>query len=402
MDVLKWLCNFLSVMARHISTGIDIGTYHIKVVIAERTRESRTPVIIGTGYAESKGMRYGYIINSTDVTRALQKALDEAEKQAGVKIRKAYVSLGGISIESMIASGSTIVSRGDNTIGEIDLNRASEESERSIPESDVINRKILHAIPLSYIIDKKKILGRPLGMKGVKLEVSTLFITCLEQHLNDLIEAVEAAGVHVEDVVAAPLAASIVTLTKAQKIAGCVLANIGSETVSIVVYENNIPISLAVFPIGSNDITNDIALGLQVPLEEAEQIKLGGLTATHVPRRKLEEIIIARLTDIFEIIESHLTKIGKAGLLPAGIIITGGGSGVATVEDLAKATLKLPSKIAELQVKSGKNGRIRDASWSVAYGLSILGLIDEEESVGIKIAKTTKKNLVSWVKQFLP
>lgn len=389
-------------MSRHISAGIDIGTYHVKVVVAERSREHSTPRIIGSGYAESRGMRYGYIINSSDVLRSLKKAVAQAEKSAGVPIKRAFLSIGGVSLESHRAKGSAIISRGDNLITELDVNRALQESERAIPEGDIINRKILHQIPITYILDKKRALGGPIGMRGVKLEVETLFVTCLEQHLNDLIEAVEDVGIQVQDVVAAPLAASLVTLTKAEKIAGCVLANIGSETVSLVVFEDNIPISLAVFPIGSNDITNDIALGLQVPLEEAEQIKLGGITSTHISRKKLDEIIIARLTDIFEIIEAHLNEIGKNGLLPAGIIITGGGSGVATIQDLAKATLRLPSKIAQLQIKSDKNGRIRDASWSVAYGLSLLGLIDEEDSVGIRVVKNTKKNLLSWIRQFLP
>ncbi|MEX0934953.1 MAG: cell division protein FtsA [Candidatus Paceibacterota bacterium] len=389
-------------MARHISAGIDIGTYHVKVVVAERTKEHPNPRIIGSGYAESQGMRYGYIINSSDVLRSLKKAVDQAEKSAGVPIKRAFLAIGGVSLESHLTKGLTIISRGDNLITELDVNKVLQESERAIPDGDIINRKVLHTIPIKHTIDKKKALGDPIGMRGIKLEVETLSITCLEQHLNDLIEAVEDIGIQVQDVVAAPLAASLVTLTKAEKIAGCVLVNIGSETVSMVVFEDNIPISLAVFPIGSNDITNDIALGLQVPLEEAEQIKLGGITSTHISRKKLDEIIMARLTDIFEIIEAHLNEIGKNGLLPAGVIITGGGSGVATIEDLAKATLRLPSKIAELQVKGDKNGRIRDASWSVAYGLSLIGLIDEEDSVGIRVVKNTKRSLLSWVRQFLP
>jgi cell division protein FtsA len=123
----------------------------------------------------------------------------------------------------------------------------------------------------------------------------------------------------------------------------CILANIGAETVSIVVFENNIPISLEVFPIGSVDITHDIALGLKIPLDDAERIKLGSDTGVSVSRKKLEEIIDARLSDIFELIENHLKKIGRNGLLPAGIIMIGGGSGTPNIEEVAKATLKLPT-----------------------------------------------------------
>lgn len=199
---------------------------------------------------------------------------------------------------------------------------------------------------------------------------------------------------------ASPLAASFVMLTKAQKRAGCVLANIGAETVSIVVFENSTPISIKVFPIGSNDITNDIALGLKIPLEEAEKIKRGGMSSASYSKRKLDEIIAARLTDIFELIGAHLAHIKRDGLLPAGIIITGGGSGVATVQDLAKAALKLPSRIATLD--PGQNGKVRDASWAVSYGLCMWGTSDSVEESGISVAKKTGTNIMQWLSQFLP
>ncbi|HBV00933.1 MAG TPA: hypothetical protein DEF00_00870 [Candidatus Taylorbacteria bacterium] len=186
--------------------------------------------------------------------------------------------------------------------------------------------------------------------------------------------------------------------------AGVVLANIGSETVSIVVFENNLPISLEIFPIGSNDITNDIALGLRVPLEEAENIKRGTIVGGNYPRKKLEEIIEARLSDIFELIESHLKKLGRSGLLPAGIVLTGGGSAIETVGDLAKTSLRLPSRVAAISFGDNIRGQIRDASWSVAYGLCVIGLEngDEETMSGLKLVKRTRKGLMNFLRQFLP
>jgi cell division protein FtsA len=241
-------------------------------------------------------------------------------------------------------------------------------------------------------------------MKVNKIEQKTLFITCLDHHVTDLISAVNEAGIAVEDVMAAPIAAGFVTLTKSQKIAGCVLANIGAETVSIAVFENNIPTSLEVFPIGSTDITNDIALGLKVPLEEAEQIKIGVITGSSYPRKKLEEIIAARLSDIFELIEAHLKKIGRNGLLPAGIIITGGGSGLNSIETLAKVYLKLPSRIGSIGHLDPKSS-FKDATWAVAYGLCIWG-IHSEESPEIDTSSVFFKRLwkktVDNLKQFLP
>jgi cell division protein FtsA len=273
-------------------------------------------------------------------------------------------------------------------------------AEGEMPQAQSLNRKVLHSIPLSYKLDGKPVLGRPLGLKGNKLDVKMLFVTCLEHHLNDLVATVEESGIEVLDVMAAPLAASLVTVSKTQKIAGCVLANIGSETVSIVVYENSLPISLEIFPIGGTDITNDIALGLKIPLEDAETVKLRQSIDSSVPRKKLEEIVTARLSDIFDLIEAHLKKIGKAGLLPAGIILTGGGSGLETIEDLAKAALKLPSRIATMRVYGGdKITEVKDASWSVAYGLCLWGLSNDDETMP---PPNHGKTVLTWLKQFLP
>jgi cell division protein FtsA len=389
-------------MSDRIITGIDVGTYQVKVVIVRVTKnkgERSLPQIIGTGYAESRGLRNGYIINDTDVIRSVRSAVAQAEKAAGVDVKRAYVAMGGIGIDEITSRGEVITSRADSEITHVDLEKAMQDSEERILEN-IPNRKILHAIPLSYRIDGELVLGKPQGMRGTKLEVESLFITTFEQHLNDLVTAIENTGIAVEDIMASSLAASFVMLTKAQKRAGCVLANIGAETVSIVVFENSTPISIKVFPLGSNDITNDIALGLKIPLEEAEKIKRGGMSSANYSKRKLDEIIAARLTDIFELIQAHLKKIQRDGLLPAGIIITGGGSGVATIQDLARAALKLPSRIATLD--PGQNGKIRDASWAVSYGLCMWGASDEEEGNSVGIARKTKNSVVQWFSQFLP
>lgn len=389
-------------MADRTITGIDVGTYQVKVVIARQPKKGNgrsLPTIIGTGIAESRGMRHGYIINEGNVVKSVRAAVAQAQQAAGVDVKRAYLAVGGIGLDEIHSYGEVITSRADSEISQIDIDKALNDSEERIQEK-VPNRKILHAIPLSYAIDNEKVLGRPHGMKGTKLEVESLFVTCFEQHINDLMSAVEHTGIIVDDVMASPLAGSLVMLTRAQRRAGCVLANIGAETVSIVVFENHTPISLKVFPVGSTDITNDIALGLKVPLEEAEKLKRGHGTSAAYSKRKLDEIMSARLSDIFELIDAHLKKIKRDGLLPAGIIITGGGSGIATIQDLARASLRLPSRIATLD--PGQNGKVRDASWAVAYGLCVWGASGPEEDTGIRVAHSTGNSIVNWLKQFLP
>lgn len=392
-------------MAQHYVTGIDVGTYHVKVVIAradDSVEGNGAPQIIGTGYAESRGLRNGYIINETDVTRSVRNAVAQAEKASGVRVKRAYISMGGIGLDEIHARGEAITSRADSVITQTDIDKAIEASEISIQEK-IPNRKVLHAIPLSFIIDNEKVMGRPHGLKGTKIEVDVLFVTAFEQHLTDLVRTIEEIGIAVDDTMASPIAGSLVMLTKAQKRAGCILANIGAETVSIVVFENNTPVSLKVFPIGSNDITNDIALGLKITLDEAEKVKRGGMLSAPYSKKKLDEIVTARLTDIFELIDSHLKKIKRDGLLPAGIILTGGGSGITSVQDLARVSLRLPSKIATLD--PAQNGKVRDATWAVAYGLCIWGLTGSEEESGISLAKNARNTILSFLrnfKQFLP
>jgi cell division protein FtsA len=385
-----------------VIAGIDIGTYQVKVVIVsvpDPKADKPLPQIIGTGFAESRGLRNGYIVNDADVVRSVRSAVIQAEKAAQVQIKRAYVSIGSVGLDEVFSHGEVITTRADSEITQADLEKAMQDSEERILDT-IPNRKILHAIPLNYAIDGEPVLGRPGGLKGTKLTVESLFVTTYEQHLQDIVHAIENIGVIVEDVMAAPLAASFVMLNKAQKRAGCVLANIGAETVSIAVFENSIPISIKVFPIGSNDITNDIALGLKIPLEEAEKIKRGGMSSANYSKRKLDEIISARLSDIFELIDAHLKKIKRDGLLPAGVIITGGGSGIASIQDLARASLRLPSRIATLD--PGQNGKVRDASWAVAYGLCMWGANDQEDASGIGIAKQTRNTIIGWLQQFLP
>jgi len=359
-----------------IVTGIDVGTYHVKVVIAERSDDPKLPPrILGTGYAESRGMRHGYTISVAEASRGIRAALAQAVNAARVKVKSAYVGVGGEGLDEAFSRGETVVERGDSQITDRDMQKAIATSERALAPSVVQNRKIIHTIALRWSVDGVRVLGRnPAGMKGARLAVETLFITAPLRHVEDLIEAVEQTGIEVEDIVASPLAASFVTLQKMQKRVGCVLANIGSETLSIAVFEDDVPISIKVFAMGSSNIGGDIALGLKIPLEEAEQLKVGAVLGAPYSRRKLDDIIGKRVTAMFKLVEGHLKKIGKDELLPAGIILTGGGAGVTTMADIAQAVVQLPARVASLAAGEAGKMQLRDGSWAVAYGLTIWGL----------------------------
>ncbi|MBU3925910.1 cell division protein FtsA [Patescibacteria group bacterium] len=397
-------------MARKIITGIDAGTSTIKVVVAEQ-KDDRHLHILSATQKNSEGIRRGFITNFEEASNSIKSAIKSAEKVSGIPIKHAYVAVGGISLGSIKTKDSVMIARADGEITDYDLKRVLDQCESNLA-NNLSNKQILHEIPLNFKIDNNSIMGRPVGMKGNKLEVETLYITCLNQHLTDLVKAIENSGVSVDDIVASPLAASTIALTKHQKEVGCVLANIGASTVSIIVYEEDRPISLEIFPIGSKHITNDIALGFQIPLEDAEKLKMEFGAETSTAKRKLNDIIEARLNDIFELIESHLKKINRNGLLPAGIILTGGGAGLFSLEDIAKSSLRLPAKTNKLLPIQGqdinitgnyKDQVVNDPGWSVALGLCVWNMRDNEKnSSSIKNMGKFKPNLKRWFKIFLP
>lgn len=380
-------------MSRRITAGIDIGTYQVKMVVVEELNDpkaGRQIRIIGTGLAESKGLRHGYIVNGEEVTASVREAKRQAEAIAHVPIRAAFLAVGGISLDETRATGSAIISRADQEITALDLEKAAKTAQEAAAPG-FLNRNILHTIPTEYRVDGVKTLGDPLGMKGVRLEIDYLFVTCLSQHEDALVKAVEDAGIEIIDRMASPLAGSYVLLNGEQKMKGCVLANIGAETVSIVVYDEGIPVSVKVFPMGSSHITDDIALGFRISLDEAERVKLGRLSGQMYPRKKVDDLVTSRLSAMFTLIDKHLKSLGRRGPLPAGIIISGGGAGIGSVSDIAKDSLKLPARLAEFRLTS--DTKLRDATWAVSYGLALWGLTGD--------TNTPKKNFGSVVGKFL-
>ncbi|MDP3645757.1 MAG: cell division protein FtsA [bacterium] len=390
-------------MARRIYTGIDIGTYHVKVVVAAPGENPDLPMnILGTGTASSKGMRHGYIVDTKEATKSIREALMRASQAAKLKVTKSRVALGGVGLDEMRSSGDVTLTASGGIVTDRDIERALRESEKRVA-SKLTNRTVVHTIPLEYRVDGTKVFGKPQGLQGTKLAVDTLLVTMLSQHHDDLIEAVESAGIEVQGVMVSSLAASLVTLTKAQKTAGVVLANIGAETLSIIVFDNNIPISLKILPTGSSDITNTIALQFQIPLTEAESLKRGGVTGSEIPIKRMHIIVAGQLKDMFTLVNAHLKSIGRQRLLPAGIVITGGGSGLMNASDIARGILKLPSQIGQIGYLPRTSSV--DATWAVAYGLCRWGysedINDRQYGFG-EISSNFFDTIKQWLRSLLP
>ena len=354
-------------MARRIYAGVDIGSSYVKVVLAAPAENSELPMhILGIGTALSKGVRHGYVTNVKEAAKSIREALARARSAAKVPVRSARLALGGVSLDDIRSTGEITLTPSGGIVTEREVERVVNESEKRTA-SKLVNRSVLHTIPLEFRVDGQKVFGKPHGLQGTKLAVDTLFITVLGKHYDDAIEAVEAAGVEVEGVMASPLAASFVTLTKAQKTAGAILVNMGAETLSTIVFDNDVPVSVKVFSSGSSDVTNAIALSFRIPLGEAEQMKRGAVTGSGIAPQRINVTVTARLRGMFSLVNAHLKSIGRQRLLPAGIVLTGGGSSLALAAEVAKATLKLPAQVAQIGFLPRSSGI--DATWAVAYGL---------------------------------
>ena len=379
--------------------GIDIGSGNLRAVGAVRHEDKKYPTVIATFKKSIDGMDRGNIIDEREVANAISDAIIALEEQAGLRTIHTLISLGATGLSSHHASGYAQVSRGDASVTDLDIENAIKDGNRAIP--DIRNKSIVHAIPMDYKVDGNKIQGSIIGVRGNKLEAKTLFVTYPLQCMNVLKKTLESADVRVTDIVAGPIAESIPLLTKKQKIAGVALVNIGQAVTSLLVYEKNIPLLVSTIAVGGDDITKDIALGMKVTLEEAEDMKCGRATYAY-SKRKVEEIIEARLEDLCAKITKELTRIQRSELLPAGIIVTGSSSMSPRLEYVFRNELRLPIKIVTNELVRITGDTLRDGGWARSYGLTFLAPYDTEKDV-IKDLLTSFFSRVKKVfSQFLP
>ena len=387
-------------MSKNAVIGIDIGTDSIKVVALEPSGDGGIKVL-GAASRASEGIRKGVIMDYEAVARSLKEILENLEKITGLNSAAMFVGIGGTGLTFQKSKGLVAISRADGQISKEDVKRAVATSETNLSRAQ--NREILHQIPISYKIDNETLTHDPIGLSGIKLEAETLFISIFSQNFKSLIKTLDEADLDIENIVAGPFALSQSVLTRREREFGAMIIDIGSATTSIMLFEENHPYSLEVLPIGSGHITNDIAVGFQITLEEAEKIKINyrdDLVYGHYSKKKLSMIIDARLGDIFELIEKHLKKVERVGLLPAGVVITGGGSNLPGIDEYAKDYLKLPARIAEPVSLGGFQDKIKNNIWSGAIGVALMAL--EEKNGQSALFRSTSGPFFRWLRAFLP
>lgn len=388
-------------MARNPNTmivGIDLGSESIRALGCVYSEESRVPNVLAKYRKRIDGIQKGIITDSEEVKEIITLAINSLEEDANNRVLHTLISLGGVGLSSHHASGYAQVSRGDAQVTDLDIENAIKDAHRAVP--DIRNKSVVHTIPMKYTLDGNVIQGNIIGVRGNKLEVRTLFVTYPLQCMNVLKKVLKESNIEVTDIVAGPIAESIPLLTKKQKTAGIVLVNIGAQVTSLLVYEQNIPILVSTIPVGGDDITKDIALGLKITPEEAEEIKCGKKQT--LLTRRVEEIVEARLEDICAKINKELDRIHRRELLPAGVLVCGGSSQVMRLENIFRAELKLPIQIVSSPLLKLTQEMLRDGGWARAYGLTFLAPQDSEKDIIKDFFTSYFARVKKFFFQFLP
>lgn len=368
------------------AVGIDIGTSTIRCVVAHLDGEGGTPTVVGVGTAPNTGMRKGVVANLQGPASAIDTALGEAERMSGYQVDNATISINGSHILSVKADGMIAVGAMDHEISRDDLLRIEDVATiGKVPA----NREILEVVPHSYRLDGQDNIKQPLGMTGTRLEIRANVVSALAPHLHNLQKSAEMAKVNAHTIVPSVLAGAKSVLKEQQLESGVAVVDMGATTTGVAVYEEGDLQYVGVVPVGGANITNDLAIGLKTDPEVAENIKLTHAVATgHGDNEgvsvkdgdeiqtfntlEIDEIIEARLEEIFEGVESELKKAGRAGKLPSGIVLIGGTANMKKMADFAKEKLGLAVRIGHANGLGGAVDTIEQPEYAVACGLMLV------------------------------
>lgn len=366
-----------------IIVGIDVGTTKICTLVARLEADKLR--ILGVGIEPSDGIRKGIIVDLNAATQAITRSVQKAEQTSGLEITSALVSIAGAHVSSVNSRG--VVGVSGDVIDEYDIARALEASRAvAIPH----NREIIHVIQRGFVVDGQDGIRIPLGMRGYRLEVETHIITAASATVENLRKCVGDAGVEISEFVLNPLASAEVVLTEEERQMGVVVCDIGGGTTDLALYVDGDVWHTMVLAVGGNHITHDIAHGLRLPVAQAEEVKkqqgyavraevgaeeyfsiqpFGEDHAIQISRQDLAYIIEARVEEIFTLTLQEIKRSGYDGLLPAGMVLTGGTSALPGIKRVASRVLGMPVRTAQPENLSGLADRLNSPAYSTGVGL---------------------------------
>ncbi len=407
-------------------TGLDIGSSAIRVVVGQPHPAGEGIQIIGAAEGPADGIAKGTITSIEEAVSAISATLEKAERMTGAPVEHAVVSINGPQIASQDSHGIVAVAKADGEIKQNDVDRVLEAAQAVATPP---NYEILHRIPRAFTVDNQHGVKDPIGMSAMRLEVDAQIMQCPTAQMKNLEKTIYRTGVSIDDIVLGVLASAEAAVTKRQKELGVALVNIGSSTTSLLVFEEGDVLHTKVLPIGASHVTNDIAIGLRVSIDLAEKVKIEHGTAMPddvqkrddinlstlggddiaVSRRQVAEIIEARIEEVFKLLDRELQQIDRSGLLPAGIILTGGGAKLPGLVEMAKKEFRLPAAVGMPVGFTSAIEKINDPSFTTALGLAAWGLSAHRTQgllggVGNRLGavRDTVGSIRGWFKGFLP
>ena len=367
------------------AVGIDVGTKNVRCVIGYIDADGDAPKIVGVGTAPNSGMRKGTVTNLAGPAEAIDTALGAAERMSGHQVKTAVLSVNGSHLTSTKADGMITVGTTDNEVTPEDIVRLEDMATTGKVAQ---NREILEIVAHSYRLDGQDNIKDPIGMTGTRLEIKANVVSGLLPHITNLQKLAEMAKVEVSSVVPAVLASAQAVLTENQRENGVAVLDIGAATTGVAVFEEGDLQYLSVIPLGGQNVTNDLAIGLRTDPEIAESVKLaharfggkklGKVETKHEKKTysfeqsEIDEIVGARYEEIFEAVAKELKKAGRAGKLPSGAVLTGGGANTKGLVDFTKEQLGVAARLGKPSEYGGASNEIKGPEFSAAAGLMLI------------------------------
>lgn len=397
-------------------TGIDLGSSTIRVAVGQVSPEGDLH-ILGLGEGPSDGIIKGVITDLEDTISSISACVEKVERTTGQSIERAHIGISGTHIISQESRGVVAVSGADGEIKREDVDRVIDAAKKVATPP---NYEIIHVLPRSFSVDRQVGILDPVGMTGVRLEVEAQIILGLSNQIKSLNKCFHRVGIGIDQTIFTVLATAESILTKRQKELGVVLVNIGSTTTSFAVFEEEDVLTAKVLPIGARHITNDIAIGLRIPVELAELVKVNYGTSLPekagrnkiinfkdlnekeegtVSQKKVAKIIEARCEEIFKMVDKELANINRKGKLPAGAILTGAGAKLDGLVETAKKVFKIPASLGTSQGFMSGINKAFDPSFSTAVGLVLWGEYSLKKSGSRKSSSFSGRKIKNFIKK---
>jgi len=420
----------MSKSKNNLLASLDVGSSAIRMAVGqidcnEESCKNGGLQILGAAEVSSAGVVKGEISSIEEVVSSISTCLERVERMVGVPIDNVWVGISGTHIISQTNKGVVAVSKADSEITEEDVSRVLEAA-RAV--SAPLNYEILHVLPKSFSVDGQSGIKDPVGMTGIRLEVDAQIILASSSQVKNLTKAVYRAGLDVEDLVLSIIATSEIVVTSRQKELGVVVVDLGGSTTNLAVFEEGDVIHTAVLPLGSDHITNDVAIGLRTSIDIAEKAKieygdcrsdkisktdiidlsnLGTQEKEVIKRKYLSEIIEARIEEILYKIDDELKSIKRSGLLPAGVVFVGGGSKLPGLAEAAKKYLRLPATLGYPLDVYSVTEKVNDLGFTNVLGLLKWGSLMNVHtvkgfSIGAGKIKGATKQVKKWINILIP